>query len=49
MKKTLVYMLVLWFGLGVCLVGCGGGEKKPTTPTKTPTSETTKTPAEKTK
>ncbi len=47
MKKTLVYTLVLCFGLGVCLAGCGGTEKKPTTPTKTGTSETTKTPPEK--
>ncbi len=47
MKKTLVYMLVLCFGM--CVIGCGGGEKKPTTPTKTPASDTTKTPAEKPK
>ena len=48
MKKTLVYMLVLCFG--VCVLGCGGGEKKPAgTGTKTPASDTTKTPAEKPK
>jgi len=48
MKKTLVYMLVLCFGL--CVIGCSGGEKKPAgTGTKTPASDTTKTPAEKPK
>jgi hypothetical protein len=46
MKKTLVYMLVLCFGL--CVIGCGGGDKKPAG-TKTPASDTTKTPAEKPK
>ena len=45
MKKTLVYMLVLCFGL--CVIGCGGEKKPAGTGTKTPASDTTKTPAEK--
>ena len=49
MKKALVYMLVLCFGMCV-VIGCGGGDKKPTgTGTKAPAGDTTKTPAEKPK
>ncbi len=45
MKKSLIYMLVLCFG--VCVLGCGGGEKKTTGTKAAPTDTKTTTPGEK--